>query len=308
MPSLGNDIFVNTSTSAAAFVVLYYDYLLTLSMEQERYWTKKSLNWPGCLFFTNRYIAVIGHLPVMYQTFGEFLDLPIIVKNPYQFGQFTLYHSLLVLLLQICTEALLIVRMYALYARDFRMLCAMLILAAAPIAISCRVIAIAQVRGFAEGPLDVRQGHQIAVAWSAFLAFDTIIFILTMWRVFTIGLARRQPLLQALLRDGILYYIVLLGANLFNIILLLRETPVLKGMMTTASNVLSVTIISRLMLNIRDPRLGRRVNNLPTNTVPPLSDPPTTSVAPQLSTVIELESRAHAHPATTNMMSGGSAV
>ncbi|TFY66696.1 hypothetical protein EVG20_g4394 [Dentipellis fragilis] len=216
--ALGNDIFVNTSTSAAAFVILYYDYLLTLSMEQERYWTKRSLNWPGCLFFANRYIAVVGHLPVMYQTFGEFLDLPIILKNPW-------------------------------------------------------VIAMAQVRGFAEGPLDVRQGRQIAVAWSAFLAFDTIIFVLTMWRVLTIGLARRQPLLQALLRDGILYYIVLLGANLLNIILLLRETPVLRGMMATASNVLSVTIISRLMLNIRDPRLNRRVNNLPTNTVAPVSDP-----------------------------------
>ncbi len=52
-----------------ALVVLYYDFLLTFPFEVERYWAG-GRSWASCCFFANRYMAVLGHLPVVYEFFG----------------------------------------------------------------------------------------------------------------------------------------------------------------------------------------------------------------------------------------------
>lgn len=49
--------------------LLYYDFILTIPQEVERYWTGR-LTWPSFLFFLNRYTAVLGHIPVIAEFFG----------------------------------------------------------------------------------------------------------------------------------------------------------------------------------------------------------------------------------------------
>ena len=49
-----------------SLAVLYFDYLLTLEMEVERFWKKPF----SCLtfgFFLNRYLSLLAHIPVMYE-------------------------------------------------------------------------------------------------------------------------------------------------------------------------------------------------------------------------------------------------
>ena len=49
--------------------VLYFDYSLTFGDEVERFWMRKFS--PAAFgFFLNRYLSVLGHIPVMYEFFG----------------------------------------------------------------------------------------------------------------------------------------------------------------------------------------------------------------------------------------------
>jgi hypothetical protein len=50
-------------------VILYYDYLLTFSMEVERFWSLRTFTCASFFFFLNRYISVIGHIPVAIEFF-----------------------------------------------------------------------------------------------------------------------------------------------------------------------------------------------------------------------------------------------
>ena len=48
--------------------LLYYDFLLTISLEVERYWTGRR-SWASVFFFLNRYTAILSHVPVIYEFF-----------------------------------------------------------------------------------------------------------------------------------------------------------------------------------------------------------------------------------------------
>ena len=49
-------------------VILYYDHALTLSMEIQRFWIRR-FTWATLFFFINRYLAFLGHIPVIIQVF-----------------------------------------------------------------------------------------------------------------------------------------------------------------------------------------------------------------------------------------------
>jgi len=81
------------------------------------------------------------------------------------------------------------------------------------------------------------------------LMFDSVIFSLTLYKAFTMG--RGIRLLDVIVRDGTIYYSALFIVNLANILILLFAQPLLKNSTTSITNVLSITLVSRLMLNLR---------------------------------------------------------
>jgi hypothetical protein len=56
-------------------VILYYDHALTLHMEIQRFWIRGSFTWATFFFFLNRYLAFLGHIPVIVQSFWDPSDL-----------------------------------------------------------------------------------------------------------------------------------------------------------------------------------------------------------------------------------------
>lgn len=50
-------------------VILYYDYFLTLSTEVDGYWCAGSHSWASIVFLVNRYVALLGHVPLLYVLF-----------------------------------------------------------------------------------------------------------------------------------------------------------------------------------------------------------------------------------------------
>lgn len=57
----------NTDTRIA---LLYYDFTLTLPEEIERYWSgNRNISAASLAFFANRYLSLIGVIPVLYEYF-----------------------------------------------------------------------------------------------------------------------------------------------------------------------------------------------------------------------------------------------
>ena len=50
--------------------ILYYDYVLTVPLEVERYWRAR-MSWAAFLFYVNRYFVVLSHISVIYENFGQ---------------------------------------------------------------------------------------------------------------------------------------------------------------------------------------------------------------------------------------------
>ncbi|KXN88470.1 hypothetical protein AN958_07135 [Leucoagaricus sp. SymC.cos] len=63
--SIREQIFRVDCASFAAYVVLYYDYLLTLGDEIHLIWSAKQLTLNALVFYANRYIVLFGHIPLI---------------------------------------------------------------------------------------------------------------------------------------------------------------------------------------------------------------------------------------------------
>jgi hypothetical protein len=62
-----------------------YDYFLTLSSEIERFWKRRcycGLNWASFLFFANRYLPLLGYIPVTLELFDQ-IDVDPTVSEPF---------------------------------------------------------------------------------------------------------------------------------------------------------------------------------------------------------------------------------
>jgi len=280
---------VNYYFHLVSYVILYYDYVLTLPMEIERFWTLRSFSWAAFFFFLNRYLAVLGHIFIILQTFWNTADLALksnICQRSHAF------HPYLEVAVQAVVGVLLVMRVYALYDRSRWVIVLFLTLAVVDVGIGCWAIMSANpirlpqqdlavsAPGCAE-PLSHEQGIRLAIAWGGQLAFDVVVFFLTLYQSILIVRTSRRPLISTLLRDGVLYFAILTVVNLANILTFLLAAPLSKGVTSTFSNIISATMISRLMLNLRDPKIMISTTNRTT------TESATTMPYPMISTVVD---------------------
>lgn len=176
------------------------------------------------------------------------------------------YHQYLAIVIQVIVSCMLIMRVYALYERSRRVLALLVGLAIGAVAFGCwsvlggkdRVPEIYQVLPVGcAAPLTRNQAIRIGAAWGGMLIFDTVVFGMTVLKSLTLR-AKEQALISVLLRDGAIYFSVMMVANLANILTFVLGGPFTRGMGTIFVNVISSVMISRLMLNLRDPNLVRR--------------------------------------------------
>ncbi|OBZ74515.1 hypothetical protein A0H81_05313 [Grifola frondosa] len=244
---------VNRYLSSVAFALLYYDFVLTIPMEVERYWNG-GRSWTSLFFFVNRYLSVLSHIPVIVEFFG-------IISEVLQ-----LYHQLIAALTQCIVAILLMLRTYALYGRSRGILylligiCCLGGIVSLWAIISVRTSQVVSYTDLIAATgcdltLTTKQGYYLAAAWSSILVFDGAVFVLTLIKALQVGRTWSGSLFKIMLRDGTIYFGVLLICYLFNILTYVLAEPINKGVSTTITNVISSTLITRLMLNIRDPDL-----------------------------------------------------
>ncbi|TBU56165.1 hypothetical protein BD310DRAFT_824367 [Dichomitus squalens] len=244
-----------------ALTVLYYDFAQTIHLEVERYWFR-TLSWASVLFFLNRYNVLLAHTLVVYELVAEIPDS----VTQCRCRQLQTFRQILIGLSQGIVALCLLLRTHALYRRNRRvlyLLVGMLTLGAAVVVWSIFSLHSLQehsppdttVSSRCSFPISMHQATFLAIAWGVMLVFDGTIFVLTLLQGIRSDRLWSHGLLDCMLKDGAVYFGVLAICYLFTIITYLDAPTAYRGIFTTLTNVLSNVLVSRMMLNIRDPGL-----------------------------------------------------
>ncbi|KAF7349428.1 hypothetical protein MSAN_01732700 [Mycena sanguinolenta] len=233
---------------------------LTVDDEISVYWRTRT-TWASVLFYINRYLSLVGNaVPMVMQNFWATPNF-----NPHKVQVcrgIGIYHQYFAIVAQIFVAALLIMRTYALYERSRIVLFFTSGIALAAVVVGAYIIfsgkgtsddltAVYLEVGCASG-LHITQSRSYGFGWIGMLVFDIAIFSLTAWKAWAHSMERRGPsLFTILIRDGAIFFFVMMSSNGGNILSFFYAGPYTRGVATAFTNVLSSVMISRLMLNLR---------------------------------------------------------
>jgi len=260
-----NDIQIHDYLHLLGMTILYYDYFLTLSNEVTHIWSKPKLlsSWP---FLLNRYFSLLADIAVNVGNFTPF-------KTIHACKAYVLYRQLMLVAAQIVVCYILTMRTYALYSQSRRVLTLMLCISGVLLGVSGWAIADQQ------AGISISQGcHaassrvaaiRIAIAWECLFLFDCMIFSLTLYRSYKEVSRNRigtlNDLFVLIARDGAIYFAVMASANLANTFTFYFLTPALRGALSTAASSISVSMMSRVMLNLQERAGNMRSTPLDSN-------------------------------------------
>jgi len=239
-------------------------------MEVERFWKFKRFTWPVLFFYINRYMTILGHMPVMVETFWRSTSPRKLEICQYLRS----YHQFFILCIQAYIAVLLVMRIYALYGRSRRVLALYVCIFIAGIVVGAW--SVWEGRDDTENAVYImpvgcpvvilrQKAMRLATAWCMMLIFDTVVFSMTVWksmkmyRTLSLRLNNSPSILTIMLRDGSLYFGAMMASNIANVLTLSYGTAFTKGVMATLTNIVSSILISRLMFNLRDPRLASQL-------------------------------------------------
>ncbi|TDL24506.1 hypothetical protein BD410DRAFT_91988 [Rickenella mellea] len=233
--SLQRQIYINHYVAIASYTIFYHDYFLTLRREIQYFWRRRH-GTATVFFFLNRYVSFFGILPLIISNFFDWSvkmsnisGIPSVLCSGSSTNCWRIDdHS------HLCTVQREPENSFVYIWNRCNWCCN---------SMGCNP------------SLTNDAGHRLAVAWGGLLLFDTAIFSLTLYKTLEMWRMGDRQLIVVLMRDGLMYYSVLCVANLSNILSFLLAEGQLKGSPTPTANVLSVTLISRLMINLRDPEL-----------------------------------------------------
>ncbi|KAE9391893.1 hypothetical protein BT96DRAFT_291426 [Gymnopus androsaceus JB14] len=110
---------------------------------------------------------------------------------------------------------------------------------------------------------DTQDAAKTAIGWEGLFLFDLLLFSMTVRKAYQM---RRESevntgkmggsLFSVVVRDGSIYFFIMALANLVNIITFYIPGPFLKGTLAPFAGCLSVTLMSRLMLNLHEAANG----------------------------------------------------
>lgn len=255
----GWDQLTHHYVASIALTILYYDYLLTLGREWRLLWKRNNLRrWGSIFFFLNRYCGIIGHVPVFVEIF--------VSQDSALCRYMHAYHQALAVLMQTTIAATFVTRTYVLYDKNRLVLFGLIAMTLAGIGAGGFLITqggqhpvVPQLPEEATGcrtGLSRAQAWRLAVVWCSVMVFDLVVVLLTLVRVIILnrGTGGSHTLTELLVRDGVVYFGIISLVSLANIITFLYGSEITRGAATTVANALSCVLVSRLAINLREPR------------------------------------------------------
>ncbi|KAF5363448.1 hypothetical protein D9756_001011 [Leucocoprinus leucothites] len=244
----------------AAFVMLVYDHILTFSQE-------KGIGYAGGEDLEAPILC--GYPPLSFVTAFQdphWIGEPYVLLFPY--GWLLVQNDLKMPALRAFRrndntgQLVMILRVYAIYDRNVRILVLLLMLWAAQIVVSAYGLHTGYPAPLPKGLVGcilTGEGPLFPSVWISPLVTDSAIFFLTINRTkhylhhllspFMSEAAARA--LMILVRDGTMYFFVIFLANLLNTLMFFLAPSDLKAIAASFSQLLTSTMISRLVLNLR---------------------------------------------------------
>ncbi|KAF9264604.1 hypothetical protein L218DRAFT_232168 [Marasmius fiardii PR-910] len=254
-----------------ALTLILLDHLYTLDVEIKFIWSRPT-KLSGRIFFLHRYFNLFAiMLSVMSKLVQDF---------PLSCRAMVFFREAMLIFAQLVVVFILTLRMYALYGRGRRLLCFMLVAIGVLLSIACVYLSIGfnlgshsyppsqaftftghntqpEMRGSCHTELDKETSDRQAIAWMTLFTYDTLIFGLGIYNAFKTRrelqiLRHRVSLKVILLRDGSMYFGVVSVVNLANILTFYLAEGCMRGGLAPFASSLSVTLVSRLMLNLHE--------------------------------------------------------
>ncbi|KAG1809957.1 uncharacterized protein HD556DRAFT_1316932 [Suillus plorans] len=232
--------------------ILIYDHMATLTEEIVFIWCRpKALS--SALFLLNRYIALLGNI---------YASIDYLLPASVSCSTYRLSRQVLAFLQVFIVSFILALRTYALYDRS-KCLLALLV-----------IIILTFVGGAFTGTFGRHSStgtnlpgggcyriHSakiiIRLAWMIPPVYGLLIFVLTVTRALKIrGLLRlsltksRRNIIAVMFQDGVMFFGVMTLFEIPNILTYYHGSDIVRGSLRTFTNCMSVTLISRLMLNL----------------------------------------------------------
>lgn len=264
----GSELLLHTYLVVGGGTLLIYDYALTFSMEVERFWTPHLFSPTSVFYFTNRYTALLGYMPILYQLLG-----PVNQNECHFFQGYTVVYVYLVLM---ASAALMVIRVYALFDRDLVVawtLGAYLILNI----ILC--VLLRQFGALKNEPTTLTesrcvpyrtegQGEVLAILWGLKQLFEIVVLLLTARKYSKFKQSTRPVLIDKLMTDEILSFSAGLVINTMTICCCIWAPPHLRVVGSPLNTATFSLTVSRITLNLRDPGIvSRSVESLSGSTL-----------------------------------------
>ncbi|KAJ7900854.1 hypothetical protein B0H13DRAFT_2336368 [Mycena leptocephala] len=250
----------------AGLVIVIYDHLLTFSTEVKYIWLTK-LRRSTCWFLAARYVGLIGNVTVLNQVRFYVLSKRMLTV-----------WEILIISQEGLIETTLSIRVFAMYGRNIWVLVPLLALVC--ISVTLAVVGAVKLDGPAQNlaapglngcntPYPRSTADHLAKAWIGILACDVLVFALTVRQAY-MQRHTSQPyagsLIQRMLKDGSMYFGVIVLATIANISTFYLGDILLSGFLSWFTSSLSLTLLCRLMLNLHEAG-DERIDTLELNTL-----------------------------------------
>ncbi|KAJ7896501.1 hypothetical protein B0H13DRAFT_2034044 [Mycena leptocephala] len=238
--------------------ILVYDHILSFGSEFNLMWGRK-LRPTTCWFFAVRYISLGCSGAIMVFYFGNL--------SPEVCSKMERVLEVLLMVQEGLVEVTLTLRVYAMYG--FNLWVAVPMGIAGAIATALGAWTIIQ---YGDPQMMTAPGmsgchtaipHSTAIilagAWEAQLLLDTLVFGLTLYRAHADKAVMSLvpgSLIERMMRDGAMYFGIIVLANLANVLTLYFGDIMIAGILSWWTTSLSVTLISRLILNLQRAAVG----------------------------------------------------
>ncbi|KAF9652682.1 hypothetical protein BDM02DRAFT_3108761 [Thelephora ganbajun] len=258
---------LNRYLALCGFTLVLYDYILTFPAELDRFWSPLHIRqWGTFIFVVNRYVGLWGHVPIIYSYF--FVPSPSLMVGQQDSKCYPLqkYHQFLAVVVQTSVGAILLTRVYALWERNRIILWSLLAYYVGFAGFAAWAITQGKSQTHPLVPptslgcisaLSKDEGFYFGLVWGGIMIFDSTVFALTLYRSVTLWRQGSRGLVHVVMRDGVMYYAVLGFSTLSNALTFLLGSALTRGINTLMTNMLACALCSRLMLNLRDPRINK---------------------------------------------------
>ncbi|KAJ7815725.1 hypothetical protein B0H13DRAFT_1924029 [Mycena leptocephala] len=231
----------------AGLVIVIYDHLLTFSTEVKYIWLTKLR--PGtCWFLAARYIGLIGNIIVSVFYFGA-LSHESCIRMLTVWEIFIISQEGLI-------ETTLSVRVFAMYRSNIWVLVPLLVLVC--VSMTLAVVGAVKLDGPAQNLAAPGLNGCNTPYPRSTLACDVLVFALTVRQAYMqrhTSQAYAGSLIQRMLKDGSMYFGVIVLATIANISTFYK-VPLIRNRLRSLAT-LSLTLLCRLMLNLHEAGAGR---------------------------------------------------